>query len=99
MAYKYTNEKGKDYYLHHSKNDTRTLYFFKGEQGEGALDEVPEGYTVAETNNGLPVLKKAGGEKAGSKAGGSKAGAGSKSRASNQESEGKKAGAGGRAKK
>lgn len=62
MAYKYTNQKGTDYYLHHSKNGPRTLYFFKREQGEGGLDEVPSGYTVSETGNGLPVLKKAGTE-------------------------------------
>ena len=73
MAYKYTNQKGTDYYLHHSKNGPRTLYFFKREQGEGGLDEVPSGYTVSETGNGLPVLKKAGAE-----AGSGKAGSGSK---------------------
>jgi hypothetical protein len=38
------------------------IYFhedFSKEQKPGALDAVPAGYVVAETANGLPVLKKA----------------------------------------
>ena len=64
MAYTYTNEKGKSYILH-SKTTTlkngreQTLYFFAKDEREGSLDAVPEGYQVAETKNGLPVLKKA----------------------------------------
>jgi len=60
--------------------------FFPGEQGEGVLDKVPQGYTVSETANGLPVLKKEGGADGGKSgdsgarsAGASKSGAGSKS--------------------
>jgi hypothetical protein len=64
MAYSFTNSKGVTYILH-SKDTvlksgrTQTLYFFAKEQKEGALDAVPAGYQVAETKNGLPVLKKA----------------------------------------
>ena len=64
MAYAFTNSKDRTYYLH--KKDTtlrngrqQTIYFFAKEIKDGALDEVPEGYTVAESRNGLPVLKKA----------------------------------------
>lgn len=63
MAYSYTNSKGKTYYLH-SKNTTlkngrtQTIYFFAKEEKDGTLNEVPAGYQVAETANGLPVLKK-----------------------------------------
>ncbi len=66
MAYTYTNGKGNSYILHSKttvlKNGTeRPLYFFAKEEKEDAtvLDTVPEGYIVAETKNGLPVLKKA----------------------------------------
>jgi hypothetical protein len=65
MAYSFTNSKNKTYYLH--KKDTtlkngrkQTIYFFAKEvKDEGALDAVPAGYTVSESRNGLPVLKKA----------------------------------------
>ena len=64
MAFSFKNSKGVTYILH-SKDTvlksgrTQTLYFFAKEQKEGALDAVPAGYQVAETKNGLPVLKKA----------------------------------------
>ncbi len=63
MAYSYTNSKGNTYYLHGrdttlKNGTTRTLYFFGKEIKAGALDEVPEGYVVSESKNGLPVLKK-----------------------------------------
>lgn len=81
MAFKHTNSKGKTYYLHGKTTKTasgsRTLYFFSGEQKEGVLDAVPEGYTVSETGTGLPVLKKSGAD---DKAGSSST-AGSKSKA------------------
>jgi hypothetical protein len=63
MAYEFKNSKGKTYFLH-SRNvelkggRTQTLYFFAKEPGQGALDAVPAGYQVAESKNGLPVLKK-----------------------------------------
>ena len=64
MAYAHTNSKGNTYYLHGRETtlkngSTRTLYFFSKEVKDGALDEVPAGYVVSESKNGLPVLKKA----------------------------------------
>jgi hypothetical protein len=64
MAYSYTNEKGRTYILHSKTTDLKngkqqTIYFFAKEEKDGALDAVPAGYVVAETKNGLPVLKKA----------------------------------------
>ena len=65
MAYSFTNSKNKTYYLH--KKDTtlkngrsQTIYFFaKDIREDDALEDVPTGYTVSESRNGLPVLKKA----------------------------------------
>lgn len=64
MAFSYKNARGITYFLHSSSKKTSTgktqvLYFFSKEQKAGVLDAVPTGYTVAETANGLPVLKKA----------------------------------------
>ena len=63
MAYAFTNSKGNQYFLH--KRDTtlkngrtQTIYFFAKEVKDGALDDVPSGYEVSESRNGLPVLKK-----------------------------------------
>ena len=63
MAYSYTNSKGRTYILHCKtttlKNGrTQTIYFFAKEEKEGALDEVPSGYEVSESKNGLPVLRR-----------------------------------------
>lgn len=63
MAYSHTNSKGKTYFLHANSKEnkdgsTRTLYFFKKEVADGALDSVPDGYKVGETKTGLLVLKK-----------------------------------------
>lgn len=63
MAYAHTNSKGKTYFLHSRETTLRngrqqTLYFFAKEVKDGALDEVPEGYEVSESKNGLPVLKR-----------------------------------------
>ena len=63
MAFKHTNSKGVTYILHGkdrvtSTGKTATLYFFSKEEKEGALNEVPAGYQVSETANGLLVLKK-----------------------------------------
>lgn len=63
MAFSYTNSKGSTYILHGrsrvtSTGKTTTLYFFGKEEKEGALDAVPDGYKVAETKTGLPVLKR-----------------------------------------
>jgi hypothetical protein len=63
MAYAFTNSKGNTYFLH--KRDTtlkngrtQTIYFFAKEVKDGALDNVPGGYEVSESRNGLPVLRK-----------------------------------------
>jgi hypothetical protein len=63
MAFTYTNSKGNKYILHSRqttlKNGTKqTIYFFAKEEKEGALNDVPNGYVVSESKNGLPVLKK-----------------------------------------
>ena len=63
MAFSYKNAKGVEYFLHGKTTPlkdgkTRTLYFFSKEKKEGVLEAVPAGYKVAETPNGLPVLKK-----------------------------------------
>ncbi len=62
MTYKYKNAKGNEYYLHRrttklGNGKERTLYFFSKEEKD-AVNEVPAGYQVSETTNGLPVLKK-----------------------------------------
>lgn len=64
MAFKYENSKGRTYYLHHKETTLKngrqqTLYFFRKEVTDGSLDAVPQGYQVAESKNGLPVLKRA----------------------------------------
>jgi hypothetical protein len=64
MAYTYTNSKGNPYILHSRETTLKngrkqTIYFFAKEEKEGALGAVPAGYEVAESRNGLPVLKKA----------------------------------------
>jgi hypothetical protein len=63
MAFTFKNSKGVTYILHGKDRVTSTgkkttLYFFAKEKKEGALDEVPAGYKVAETASGLVVLKK-----------------------------------------
>jgi hypothetical protein len=64
MAFSFTNKRGVTYFLHSTSTTsktgtTRTLYFFAKEKKAGVLDAIPAGYKVAETVNGLPVLKKA----------------------------------------
>ncbi|MCI0393851.1 MAG: hypothetical protein L0332_06465 [Chloroflexi bacterium] len=63
MAYSYTNSKGNTYYLHSRETTLKnggqqTIYFFAKEVKPGAINAVPAGYKVAESRNGLPVLKK-----------------------------------------
>ena len=63
MAFSYTNSKGQSYILHSKdtvlKNgQERTIYYFAKEDKGNSLSEVPAGYQVSETKNGLPVLKK-----------------------------------------
>lgn len=65
MAFSHTNSKGQTYYLHKKdvtlKNGRQqTIYFFAREVRDGALDDLPAGYQVVETERtGMPVLKKA----------------------------------------
>ncbi|MBK6325118.1 MAG: hypothetical protein KBE23_01200 [Chloroflexi bacterium] len=64
MAYSFTNSKDRTYFLHKRETTLKngrqqTIYFFAKEVKEGAIDDVPAGYTVSESRNGLPVLKKA----------------------------------------
>jgi hypothetical protein len=65
MAYKHTNKKGTDYYLHskavklRGSGKNQTIYFFARDVRSGSLDEVPAGYTVVENpRTGLPILKR-----------------------------------------
>lgn len=64
MAYKHTNSKGVDYYLHSKNVKLRSgreqrIYYFAKQAGEGAQDALPTGFTVVENpRTGLPVLKK-----------------------------------------
>ncbi len=65
MAYKFTNSKGVEYYLHYRDVTLRggrqqRIYFFARDVRPNALDAVPAGYKVVETERtGMPVLKKA----------------------------------------
>lgn len=63
MAFAYKNSKGNTYFLHSRetllKNGRKsTIYFFAKEEKEGKVEDIPQGYKVAETTTGLPVLKK-----------------------------------------
>ena len=63
MAFSFTTTRGVTYFLHSKVTTTKTgktqtLFFFAKEKKAGVLDAVPQGYKVAETANGLPVLKK-----------------------------------------
>lgn len=63
-AFAYTNSKGQTYYLHTRevtlKNGrVQRIYFFARDVRDGALEAVPEGYQVVETQRtGMPVLKR-----------------------------------------
>lgn len=66
MAYSHTNSKGQTYILHsrditlRGSNKKQTIYFFARDEKAGALDDIPSGYKVVESQRtGLPVLKKA----------------------------------------
>ena len=63
MAYKYTNSRGVEYYLHHmttalENGEEMTFYFFSKDIGQGALESMPEGHKIGEltTEGRLPVL-------------------------------------------
>ena len=65
MAYSVVSKKsGKTYYLHlreqkRKDGNVTKLYFFAGDIKDGAIDALPEGYEVMESERtGLPILKK-----------------------------------------
>lgn len=61
MAYKYTNKRGSDYYLHSrkAKNSSTKLYFFAKQEKDGVENDLPSGYEIKENDKtGLPILKK-----------------------------------------
>lgn len=64
-AFSYTNKKGQTYFLHRKmvtlKNGiTRPIFFFARDVRPEAVEELPAGYEVVETQRtGMPVLRKA----------------------------------------
>ncbi len=64
MAFKFTNSKNVDYFLHFRDVTLRggreqRIYFFARDVRDDSLDAVPEGYEVVETERtGMPVLRK-----------------------------------------
>lgn len=64
MAYSHENKKGVTYYLHANERQSKAgksirMYFFAREvRDDKKVDELPEGYEVAETATGMLVLKK-----------------------------------------
>jgi hypothetical protein len=65
MSYSVQSKKtGVTYFLHSRETDSRggkrLLYFFSKEVKDGALDALPSGYVVTESEKtGLPLLKRA----------------------------------------
>jgi hypothetical protein len=66
MAYAHTSKKsGTTYYLHERVRElkggkTTSLFYFGKEAKAGAIDKLPDGYKVVESEKtGLPMLKKA----------------------------------------
>ncbi|MGD9897319.1 MAG: hypothetical protein AB7T14_09640 [Candidatus Methylacidiphilaceae bacterium] len=59
-----SKKSGKTYYLHAREQTLRnghkvTLYFFSTQPRDGAIDALPKGYEVSESDRtGLPILKK-----------------------------------------
>ncbi len=64
MAYEFTNSKGVKYYLHFRDVNlkggrTQRIYFFARDIRQGAMNSLPAGYKVQETQRtGMPILKK-----------------------------------------
>jgi hypothetical protein len=55
----YTNRKGREYYLHQGVTKTgKTRYYFSREQEGDLVDEIPKGYEVSESVNGIVSLIK-----------------------------------------
>ncbi|RCW77214.1 hypothetical protein [Saliterribacillus persicus] len=59
MTIKYTNFRGEDYFLHHrltkKGNDN---YYFKKNDDQSKVDEIPEGFEIYEHPNGRVFLRK-----------------------------------------
>lgn len=65
MAYSVKSKKSKKTYYLHSKevklagDRKQKIFYFAGEEGKNALDELPAGYEVMENERtGLPMLRK-----------------------------------------
>jgi hypothetical protein len=64
MAFAFKNSKGTTYYLHFKDVNLKggrqqRIYYFARDVRQGALDDVPAGYKVVETERtGMPILKK-----------------------------------------
>lgn len=62
MAYSYKNSKGQTYFLHArkvGKAGTGQLFYFAKEAKADAVDKLPDGYKVIESDRtGLPIVKK-----------------------------------------
>ncbi|MEJ2170704.1 MAG: hypothetical protein P8X90_34860 [Desulfobacterales bacterium] len=59
MPITYTNRKGRTYFLCKGKTKTgKTRYYFAGEQKGEPVDEIPEGYKISESVNGIVSLAK-----------------------------------------
>ncbi len=63
MAFAYMNTRGVPYILHAKittlpDGELRRLYYFAKQEGDGALDAVPEGFEISENKYGLPLLRR-----------------------------------------
>lgn len=65
MAFTYTNSRGQVYALHRRETTLKTgqvrvLHFFSRTAGHDAIDAIPAGYAIVESQRtGLPLLKRA----------------------------------------
>lgn len=59
MTITYTNRKGREYYLHKGVTKTgKARYYFSRKQKGDLVDEIPTGYEVSESVNGIVSLAK-----------------------------------------
>ena len=59
VAVTYTNRKGRTYYLHQGVTKTgKPRYYFSRDKGSNLIDEIPEGYEISESVNGIVSLAK-----------------------------------------
>ena len=59
MPVTYTNRKGREYYLHQGVTKTgKTRYYFSRKQHGDLVDEIPKGYEISESVNGIVSLIK-----------------------------------------